>query len=129
VPFKSPVSLANSPRINEWLSSLELEMKLSLAKLLAESKSQYSIEFASGIVDNVDKYMCWLDAYPTQLICLTVQISWSEAVDKALGDASPSTKLTDTLKLIESTLNVLADSVLKDQPTLRRKKLEHLVRD
>lgn len=31
------------------------------------------------------------------------------------------------LKVVQSTLNVLADSVLQEQPPVRRKKLEHLV--
>lgn len=35
--------------------------------------------------------------------------------------------LQQTLSQVEATLNVLADSVLQEQPLLRRKKLEHLV--
>lgn len=35
--------------------------------------------------------------------------------------------LEKVLAQVENTLNVLADSVLQEQPPLRRKKLEHLV--
>lgn len=42
----------------------------------------------------------------------------------ANGDVGP---LQQTLTQVEATLNVLADSVLQEQPLLRRKKLEHLV--
>ena len=35
--------------------------------------------------------------------------------------------LQDVLNIVEATLNVLADSVLQEQPAIRRKKLEHLV--
>ena len=58
--------------------------------------------------------------------------SWSESVEKALqaieqrgdGNTGPMSVVLETM---ESTLNVLADSVLHEQPPVRRKKLEHLV--
>lgn len=31
------------------------------------------------------------------------------------------------LRVVEATLNILADSVLQEQPPVRRRKLEHLV--
>ena len=70
--------------------------------------------------------------YQSQLVVLAAQISWSEMVEKALqgieqkgdGDSSP---LTAVQGVMEATLNVLADSVLHEQPPVRRKKLEHLV--
>lgn len=61
---------------------------------------------------------------------LSAQIAWSENVEMALsssggsGDAAP---LPSVLSNVEVTLNVLADSVLMEQPPLRRRKLEHLV--
>ena len=68
-----------------------------------------------------------------QLVVLASQISWSESVDAALQAISTQSNtqdlgpLTAVLQSVESTLNVLADSVLLDQPPVRRKKLEHLV--
>jgi len=58
--------------------------------------------------------------------------SWSESIDKSLqameqrgdNDMSP---ISEVLQILEVTLNVLADSVLHEQPPVRRKKLEHLV--
>lgn len=66
---------------------------------------------------------------------LAAQILWSEDVDAALhaisnGSDSSGLKLQPLEKVlsqVESTLNMLADSVLQEQPPLRRKKLEHLV--
>ena len=62
---------------------------------------------------------------------LSAQISWSESTDKALGitqggggDMAP---MNGVLQTVENTLQVLADSVLQEQPPVRRKKLEHLV--
>lgn len=65
---------------------------------------------------------------------LAVQIMWSEEVEAALQSAASSGEpgagvkaLQPALRQVESTLNVLADSVLQEQPPLRRRKLEHLV--
>lgn len=65
---------------------------------------------------------------------LAAQILWSEDVEAALhsisnnGNGSAELQpLEKVLAQVESTLNMLADSVLQEQPPLRRKKLEHLV--
>lgn len=43
------------------------------------------------------------------------------------NSADPTAPLTTVLRSVESTLQILADSVLQEQPPLRRKKLEHLI--
>lgn len=66
---------------------------------------------------------------------MAAQILWSEDVESALHQISNSNGSTPNkmaplervLTQVENTLNVLADSVLQEQPPLRRKKLEHLV--
>lgn len=66
-----------------------------------------------------------------QLVVLSTQIDWSENVESALttinggDDMGP---LQAVLTNVEATLNLLADTVLMEQPPLRRRKLEHLVR-
>ena len=61
---------------------------------------------------------------------LSTQIAWSENIETALttiaggGDMTP---MHGVLSNVEATLNVLADTVLMEQPPLRRRKLEHLV--
>lgn len=61
---------------------------------------------------------------------LSTQIAWSENIESALttisggGDMKP---MQGVLSNVEATLNVLADTVLMEQPPLRRRKLEHLV--
>ena len=67
-----------------------------------------------------------------QLVVLASQISWSESVDAALTaianqggkDFGP---MNEVLATVDSTLNILAYSVLCEQPPVLRKKLEHLV--
>lgn len=69
--------------------------------------------------------------FQAQLVVLSTQIDWSENVENALttiaggGNMAP---LQDVLANVEATLNLLADTVLMEQPPLRRRKLEHLVR-
>lgn len=63
---------------------------------------------------------------------LSTQIAWSENIESALttisggGDMTP---MQGVLSNVEATLNVLADTVLMEQPPIRRRKLEHLVRE
>ncbi|CAL4067976.1 unnamed protein product, partial [Meganyctiphanes norvegica] len=78
-----------------------------------------------------EKFMEFCDKYQTQLIILSAQISWSEQVEHSLNVASSGdlSLLEQTLKSVETTLNMLADSVLQEQPPLRRKKLEHLINE
>lgn len=86
--------------------------KLQLAWLLQQGKQSNELGFFTQ----------------AQLVVLSAQIAWSENVESALngggGDNSP---LQSVLANVEVTLNVLADSVLMEQPPLRRRKLEHLV--
>ena len=64
---------------------------------------------------------------------LASQIAWSESCEYALQTISTSSNQNDlepvlkVLRVVEATLNILADSVLQEQPPVRRRKLEHLV--
>lgn len=63
---------------------------------------------------------------------LAAQISWSESVEQALqtmANGGDKKAVEGVLNIVINTLNVLADSVLHEQPPVRRKKLESLVSD
>lgn len=71
--------------------------------------------------------LCCIQA---QLVVLSTQIDWSENVENALttiAGADNMDPLQAVLVNVEATLNLLADTVLMEQPPLRRRKLEHLV--
>ncbi|XP_022096690.1 cytoplasmic dynein 1 heavy chain 1-like isoform X2 [Acanthaster planci] len=130
VVFKTPVSITEHPKINEWLTLVENEMRVTLAKLLATAVVGVA-QFREGDID-ASKYLEWVDQYQAQLVVLSAQISWSESTDKALGSIAQGgtgdmAPLKGVLQTVESTLQVLADSVLQEQPPVRRKKLEHLI--
>lgn len=130
VKFIRPVSVVDHPKINEWLTLVEKEMRFSLASYLAQAVQDIK-QFKEGDIDH-GKYMEWCDKYQAQIVVLAAQILWSEDVESALqqgGDTAPTTNpLHRVLATVEKTLTVLADSVLQEQPPLRRRKLEHLVR-
>eukprot|EP01133_Synstelium_polycarpum_P001082 gene1082-1226_t len=122
VMFKKPISLANGPKIHEWLTMVENEMKHTLAVLMGESYAMYTTLPQNDMV----AFGNWVDAFPAQLIVLTSQIVWSQTVDKILesGGGAP----LDTLeRTVQGVLGQLADGVLADLDAQRRKKYEHLI--
>uniref|UniRef100_A0A1A8G9X4 Cytoplasmic dynein 1 heavy chain 1 n=2 Tax=Nothobranchius TaxID=28779 RepID=A0A1A8G9X4_9TELE len=129
VVYKTPVSITQHPKINEWLTLVEKEMRVTLAKLLAESVTEVTA-FNKGTAIDLSQYIDWIDRYQAQLVVLSTQIAWSENIESALttvsggGDMAP---MQGVLSNVEATLNVLADTVLMEQPPLRRRKLEHLI--
>ena len=171
------MSLKEHPKVNEWLTCVEKEMRVTLASLLAEAMKDVSL-FQSENIDS-QKYLEWVDKYQViqvaiflqsvlqyyqakiqkhcflshndlsclneirrcssklcvihisilfqaQLVVLACQVSWSQYTEAALqkGDVKA---VQQVLRVVEATLNVLADSVLHEQPAVRRRKLEHLV--
>ena len=125
--FVTPVSIVDNPKINQWLSLVE-EMRITLATLLAKAVEGIA-HFSSGTIDPV-QYLEWVDKYQVQLVVLAAQIAWSTNVENSLttmNGSSDDAPIKGVLKIVENTLNVLADSVLQEQPPVRRKKLEHLV--
>ncbi len=129
VMFKNPVSIALNPKINDWLTLVEKEMRYTLASLLNQSV-QESLVFRSGEI-TTGKYLEWVDRYQAQIVVLSSQISWSECIENSLKGLESGKEgvgsLQKVLKNVENTLTILADSVLLDQPVLRRRKLEHLI--
>jgi dynein heavy chain 1 len=134
VIFKNAVSIAENPKINDWLTLIEKEIRFTLASLLNQSV-QESHQFRQGNLDR-DQYLAWAERYQAQLVVLSAQISWSECVEAALKQIEANPQLVQSsetnpleivLKNVENTLKILADSVLQDQLAIRRKKLEHLI--
>ncbi len=126
VVFDPPVSTVDHPRINEWLTEVEKQMRLTLAKNLAKAVAEAKA-FRDGHVEE-DPFMKWVDTFQVQIVTLAAQIGWSEEVEAALSASSgASAKLKVVLEKVEDMLKLLADLVLQNQPPLRRKKLEHLI--
>lgn len=131
VVFKNPVSIKDNPKINDWLTLLEKEMRVSLAMLLSDAVTELEATYNADEMNSND-FMEWVDRYPAQLVVLAAQTIWTQSVDKALttmgeaenGDNAP---LKHSIELVERNLNILADAVLLDLSPIKRRKCEHLV--
>jgi dynein heavy chain 1, cytosolic len=135
VIFKNPVSIALNPKINDWLTLIEKEIRFTLASLLNQAVLE-SNQFRAGQLLDREQYLLWAERYQAQLVVLSAQISWSESVEAALKQIESNLDLLNkeelnplesVLKNVENTLKILADSVLQDQLAIRRRKLEHLI--
>lgn len=122
VRFKEPVSLKDYPKINDWLTKLESEMRRSLAVLLCESVSELQGFYGSGL--EIEYLMAWMEKYPAQLVTLAIQVAWTGAVEASFQQGS---KPEDPLNTIHKGLELLADVVLTELAPVTRRKCEHLI--
>jgi len=74
VMFKTPVSITEHPKINEWLTLVEKEMRVTLAKLLAESVTEVEI-FGKATSIDPNTYITWIDKY--QVLSSSRATGWS----------------------------------------------------
>jgi len=142
VQFRRPISLKDNPKINEWLTAIEREMRMTLAENLGDAVSELS-QIYSKIGTSTDSepgplssaepeggYLPWVERHPAQLVGLATQIAWTTAADQALTEAqegkSPA-PLEALLALLQRVLTFLADTVLTELSSILRKKCEHLI--
>ncbi|KAI9667857.1 MAG: hypothetical protein M1821_000676 [Bathelium mastoideum] len=124
VLLKKHVSLAKTPKINEWLGALELNMKVALSELLSEAVEQLRSVLAAEIIDAAE-FMNYLNGFPAQVVVLAAQICWTSSVQNALS--SGGSGLTALYDQEVSILRLLASAVLGDLDGLLRKKCEHMI--
>ena len=122
VRFKEPVSLKDYPKINDWLTKLESEMRRSLAVLLCESVTELQGFYGSGL--EMGSFMAWMEKYPAQLVTLAVQVAWTGAVEASFQQGNTP---EDPLNTIHRGLELLADVVLTELAPVTRRKCEHLI--
>lgn len=123
VNLKTPVEIKSKMRINEWLSNLDIEMKKTLATILDESVISFGEIYFSASIDFQNFESC-IELYPAQIIILTIQILWTQLIEKNL----PSNELQKVLNLTDSILSHLASNVLNESISfIHRKKYEYLI--
>ena len=88
--FNTPVSTVEYPKINEWLTQVEKEMRVTLAQRLADAVKDVR-QFKEGTIDQ-PAFMAWCDKYEAQIVVLAAQIMWSEDVEGALQATSSSSE-------------------------------------
>lgn len=124
VRLKKEVNLIKTPRINDWLSALENNMKLTLAELLSEAVEQFDPLYNAAEVDRT-AFNDFLASYPAQVVVLASQVVWTNAVQKSLE--SGGTSLPELLDGQIRILELLAATVLDDLDAISRKKCEHMI--
>lgn len=121
-----PISFARNPKINDWLSALEHEMKQTLAVLTADSIQEFSTHF-NATFDRT-QFLAFLDRFPAQVVLLATQVVWTRSVEEVLAKQSfTKQSLAKVHDQIEHILQALAETVLLYLDTLQRKKCEHLI--
>lgn len=98
--YKTPVSITEHPKINEWLTLVEKEMRVTLAKLLAESVTEVTA-FNKGTAVDLSQYIDWIDRYQVRVVDAGVWWSrlkngfhWSDTCRAPVGNFdSTSTRL------------------------------------
>lgn len=75
IVYKTPVSITDHPKINEWLTLVEKEMRVTLAKLLAESVTEVA-SFNKGTAIDLNQYISWIDCYQVGALSVCSVKSW-----------------------------------------------------
>ncbi|KAF2488243.1 dynein heavy chain, N-terminal region 2-domain-containing protein [Neohortaea acidophila] len=117
--LRRPISLTDTPKINDWLKALEVGMRETLSDLLVEA-----VHDLDGIADDDDAaFEEYISKYPAQIVVLASQACWTKQVSGALGKGG----LQDLYDGLVFRLRLLAASVLKQLEPIYRKKCEHLI--
>jgi dynein heavy chain 1 len=124
VRLHKEVSLVKTPRINEWLGALELNMKTTLAELTIEAYQEFEQLMASDTMDP-EAFTAYMAKYPAQVVVLGTQVAWTHAVESSLSEGGVT--LPQWYEKQVNILKLLATAVLDDLEATQRRKCEHLI--
>ncbi|PYH83869.1 hypothetical protein BO82DRAFT_305978 [Aspergillus uvarum CBS 121591] len=124
VRLKKEINLVKTPRINDWLSAIESNMKLTLAELLAEAVEQFEPLYNAPEVDHT-AFNDFLANYPAQIVVLASQVVWTSAAQRSLesGGSNLPALFDSQVRVLE----LLAATVLGELDGITRKKCEHMI--
>jgi dynein heavy chain 1 len=112
VAFKTPFKISTKPRINEWLTEVEVQMQRSLALETEGCIQNWNKLSGNNIRELTEKY-------PAQAVLLSFQIYWTFLVEE--GQLGP------VVDKLVSILDFMAEEVLTDLQKLTRSKYEQLI--
>lgn len=122
VDFPNPIEITPTTSLMTWLTALEKNMKFSLQESLAKSLKQLPAD-----VPTDDSFFDWLNKFPTQIVILSLQIRWTEWIEKSLQSAKPLEDLRKLSTKLPKFLSLLAERVLKTSDRLLRTRACQLV--
>ena len=124
VDLKREISLIKTPKINDWLTAIETNMKLTLAELLSEAVHEFQGIFSAPELDSA-AFVEYIGKYPAQIVVLATQCVWTGVVEKSLQAGGGT--LQELFEQEVKVLKMLAMTVLGDLEPIQRKKCEHLI--
>ncbi|GAB7350693.1 hypothetical protein MBLNU459_g1254t2 [Dothideomycetes sp. NU459] len=124
VTLKKSISLAKTPRVNEWLGLLETSMKETIADLFVKAVGDFDTIGGQEDVD-ASALEAYIVEYPAQVVVLAAQACWTKWVGTSLNTGGST--LPKWFERQVEILRLLAASVLGDLDALYRKKCEHLI--
>ena len=124
VQLQTPISLSKTPKINDWLSTLEQSMKRSLAEQLVVAVQAFQ-QVVQQLALNESLLVEYITTYPAQIVVLATQVVWTSSVDAALNAGGSG--LQEFADLLIKMLEILASTVLEELDVLTRRKCEHLI--
>ena len=119
--LKTPISLATTPKINEWLKALESGMRITLSATLVDAV--HALEAIPD--DDNSAFEAYIAEYPGQIVVLAAQACWTTQVESAL--AKGPQMLQQVFDALVNRLRFLASTVLGDLDSVVRIKCEHLI--
>jgi dynein heavy chain 1 len=124
VMLRKEISLAKTPRVNEWLGALELNMKIALAELLHDAVQDFTALFEAESMDTA-AFESYIAKFPAQIVVLATQVCWTSSVENALSAGGASLPALYNKQV--NALKLLATAVLGDLEIIHRRKCEHLI--
>jgi dynein heavy chain 1 len=124
VKFDVSVKISDDPKINIWLTKVQDQMRLSLAKNLESAVKEISLLSESNEEGKTEKLLHEIEVYAAQVVLLSMQVVWSNKVEKGLG-ASPG--MQEVVDYTLTNLSILAERVLVDLKKDIRQKYEQLI--
>ncbi|GAM88599.1 hypothetical protein ANO11243_066330 [Dothideomycetidae sp. 11243] len=124
VALKNSISIAKTPRVNEWLGLLENSMKETISDQLTQAVSEFQ-DVASGDEIEGPNLQAFVEKFAAQVVVLAAQIWWTQCVQSALDQ--DGSRLQHWFDRQVQVLQLLATAVLGDLDVLQRRKCEHLI--
>ena len=112
VAFIRPFKISDKPKINEWLTELENQMRLSLASDFEKGLKEWGALRGANI-------RALVDMFSAQDVLISFQTFWTFLVEDG--------KLSAVVDRLVGILDYMAEEVLTDLPKLTRSKYEQLI--
>lgn len=121
IMFLKPVF--STGRVYQWLSQVETESKNSLLSYLLKSCKDSCSNYLSSTVTS-ENLLAWIQYTPAQIMILTCQIKWTEALENSLGSLAT---MGGTNEKISNIITLVAKVIVQDLDLVSRKKCESLI--